>query len=308
MPFNPLEINISNITNASSIIKTLGDIVLVSPKDVKGYQPKLPVDANGKPSTGQAPKGLLFHYEEQQVLTFEADITDHYVEDNTSLQDQVALKPEVFRTRGFIGELSDVLPELDGFDLQNLQKAANLLVSINGYFPSFSVTALNAYNQALLLYENAKSIYDNSISAFSSLTSNTGTQNTDTDVLLTPSEREAQKKADLNVQNKQQSMFQQLYGYWYQRTLFDIQTPWCIFTNMAILSVRAIQEGDTRMISDFEVTFKKIRTASTATSDSFKADRAQAQSAELQNNGVDSSVQDTPSTSLGGEISKVVPQ
>lgn len=48
------------------------------------------------------------------------------------------------------------------------------------------------------------------------------------------------------------------------RTLFTIQTPWAIFEDMAILNLRAIQDESTRMITDFEVSFKQINIASTA--------------------------------------------
>ncbi|PNA18994.1 hypothetical protein C1X78_25825, partial [Pseudomonas sp. MPR-R1B] len=37
------------------------------------------------------------------------------------------------------------------------------------------------------------------------------------------------------------------------------------FQNMAIKSLRAIQAAETRMITDFEVSFKMIRTAATVT-------------------------------------------
>jgi hypothetical protein len=64
-------------------------------------------------------------------------------------------------------------------------------------------------------------------------------------------------------QTKQQTYFQQFYGYWANRTLFTIQTPWAIFQDMAIQTLRAVQDADTRVITDFEVTFKLMRFAST---------------------------------------------
>jgi len=64
-------------------------------------------------------------------------------------------------------------------------------------------------------------------------------------------------------QTKQQIYFQQFYGYWQSNTLFTIQTPWAVFQDMAIENLVAIQDADTRMITDFNITFKMIRFAST---------------------------------------------
>jgi hypothetical protein len=55
---------------------------------------------------------------------------------------------------------------------------------------------------------------------------------------------------------------------------------------MAILNMRAIQEADTNLITDYEITFKKIRTASTILVEgSLSATRAATQSAPNNNNG-----------------------
>ena len=90
-------------------------------------------------------------------------------------------------------------------------------------------------------------------------------------------------------QTKQQIAFQQFYGYWRTRTLFTIQTPWAIFQNMAIKSLRAIQSEETRMITDFEVTFKLMRFAETITIKPLITDfegRSASQSSELLDLGV----------------------
>ena len=64
-----------------------------------------------------------------------------------------------------------------------------------------------------------------------------------------------------SAQNKQQLVFQRFYGYWRSRTLFKVQTPWAVFDNCAIKSLRAIQDAETNTITDFEVSFKVIRVA-----------------------------------------------
>lgn len=51
--------------------------------------------------------GFLFHYDADQMLELTSEITDNAVEDNTSLQDNIALLPERVTLRGMIAELTD---------------------------------------------------------------------------------------------------------------------------------------------------------------------------------------------------------
>lgn len=64
---------------------------------------------------------------------------------------------------------------------------------------------------------------------------------------------------------RQSSAFLYFYSLWRGRQLFSVETPWGIWTNMAILSIRAEQGQDSRYASDFTVVFKKIRIAETVT-------------------------------------------
>lgn len=297
MAGNPLTTNLSGITTGATAAASLASLVLViptssNPASTKGYQPLNAPNADGSVSLAALPSALLFHYEGEQTAVIESDITDHYVENNTSIQDQIALKPEMVTTRGFIGELNDVLPTA----LQPLQTIANTLITIEGYTPQLSATALIAYTQALLLYENAASILQSAVGAWSSLLSSSGNEVAQGSGVFT--------SGSGITQNRQQVMFQQFYGYWNSRTLFNIQTPWAIFTNMAIKSLRAIQDAETRMITDFEVTFKKIRTASTQTSagglfSSLTQGRASSQSANNTDLGTSTG---SGSSSLGANI------
>lgn len=276
---NPLATDLSGIQTSATTISSLANLVMATPQSY-GYQPLPAPTANGLPSLAPFPPALLFHYEGEQICTIESDITDHFIENNTTLVDQIGLKPEIFKTSGFIGELNDVLPQ----SLQFLKQAANVFVQISAYTPQLSITALVAYTQALLLYEEAASIAQSAVSAYSSLTgtsSNSSVTQGNVDFTKTGALQ------DNLVQNLQQNMFQQLYGYWNSRTLFNIQTPWCIFTNMAILSFRAIQDATTQTVTDFEVTFKKIRTASTfVTNGPIGSGSAATQSAVEQNLGI----------------------
>jgi hypothetical protein len=72
---------------------------------------------NGSPPGGVA--GFFLDIPKEQSGVFESDITDHYIEDNTAVNDQIALHPEKITLRGVVAELtfndlgiSEVTPSL----------------------------------------------------------------------------------------------------------------------------------------------------------------------------------------------------
>lgn len=239
---------VSTLTAISSGISTISNVLLVSPQKTVGYQPTPINTANGSPLP--LPPSILFHYEGENTGTIESDITDHFVENNTAIQNQIALRPVIITTQGFIGELNNVPPNIA---FQIAQQVAQKLVALGGYAPSLSSTALIAYNEALFAYQTAASLVNSAVSAFASITGQGG--ETVIDGLTVSTQPN---------QTKQQQYFQQFYGYWATRTLFTVQTPWAIFQNMAIKSLRAIQSAETNTITDFEVQFKQIRFATTS--------------------------------------------
>lgn len=287
-----LSTNLSPYVTGATAANALAGLALAiplssNPAGTKGYQPIVMADPDAFFDFLSTPPALLFHYEGENTATFESDITDHFVESNTSVVDQIGLRPELITVSGFIGELNDILP----LPLRLLQTAANTLLTVDVYQPQLSITALEKLNQATLLYESAASVANSAIAAWSSLAGSSSTVGSLGGVT----------SVGTGVQNMQQNMFQQFYGYWSSRTLFNVQTPWAIFQNMAIKTLRAIQDAETRMITNFEVTFKRIRTAETKTTnvDPQSIGRALTQGADLSDNGTTSG---TPGSSLGDSI------
>lgn len=285
-----MAVNLSSLSSITTAATSLSNLVLVTPQQVIGYQPQT---QDGE--TKAQPPSLVFHYEGEQTALLESDITDHFIEDNTAIQNQIALKPETITTHGFIGELNNVPPAA----LKLLKLAADKLTILGAYAPVISSTALIAYNQALVLYQTAENALNAGVSAWSSIAplvggSGAGDATISSDGL---SGGVNGSFLDLRTQNRQQVMFQQFYGYWRSRTLFTVQTPWAVFQNMAIKSLRAVQDADTRVITDFEVTFKMMRFASAFTSAGPQAilqGRASAQASGVVDHGTS-----TPKPSIG---------
>lgn len=246
---NTVQSSATVLAAATTAASALGNLLLATPSSTVGYQPQNPSNANGTPSTTQLPPSFLFDFEGEQSGEFTSDITDHFVEDNTSIEDQIALKPVIIRTLGYISELNNVPPKA----LAALQAVVNTLTTLGAYSPKLSLTAQLAYNQAFQVYQTASNAINTAVSAWSSIGGTQGTTviNGSGTLIKQPN------------QNKQQTAFQTFYGYWLSRTLFTIQTPWAVFQNMAIQSIRVVESEETKTFSTFECTFKQIRTAST---------------------------------------------
>lgn len=199
------------------------------------------VDYDVKDSTNV---GFLFATRGEDRVSLRSEITDHYSEYNKALQDQIALKPIEVTLTGYVAELSDLLPGI----LSRINDVVSQLTTLAPYAPQLTLQALQAYNQAKLIYEAAASAYTTIEQTF-------GFEN------------------DLGIgfgggkQTQQQKAYHYFKSRWEQRQLFKVITPWEVFEDMAILSCEPIQGEESRFVSDFQITFKQLRFASVLTSE-----------------------------------------
>lgn len=285
------KIDLSQLTTLTTAAAALSSLVAVTPQTTVGYQPQPNLDL-GPPPSAPSP-AFLFNYEGEQTVSLESDITDHYVEDNIAVQDNIALKPVIITTHGFIGELNDIPPA----PLAALKTVAAKLTTIDSYVPGISETASLAYSEAFFLYQTAQSVAHAAVSAWNNLGGNGGVSFVDSEGVLNT----------IANQTQQANAFQQFYGYWALRTLFTVQTPWAIFTNMAISKLRAIQDAETNVITDFELSFKGIRKSSTlivGAEVKQVAERAIAQTASLVDLGTSLALASTALTVALSQVSQ----
>ena len=241
--------DLSGLSQAASGLSALSGVAMVTPR-IKGY--------NAQTLYGTLELSpMLFHIEDNNSVVLNSSITDHVVEDNTVVSDQIAISPEIVTVHGYIGELNTVLPSA----LQFLRTAQEKLLLVSGYEPELTAAALRGFNAA----EQGYRLISNIANQFSQQFLGTG--------------------------NKQQEFFQKWYSYWKTKTLFTVQTPWALFEDMAVQSFKMNQDSETEKISDVEITFKKIRFAATVyLSDIELSNRASFQSASLTSNGLSAGV------------------
>lgn len=183
--------------------------------------------------------GFLFDVIEDEEVRLEAEATDHFIEDNSAIQDHVALRPIQFTLKGYVSELNTVNSQA----LDSVFSKAASLGDIAGLAPEFSAQA----NQIHAKINNVVGKIDNYINQANNIFDIFSQQGTS--------------------ENNQQKAFAYFLNLWQSRQLCNVETPYKIYTNMVITMVSAIQRGDTNMQSMFAVTFKEIRTAQTLTLD-----------------------------------------
>jgi hypothetical protein len=204
--------------------------------------------------------GFLFDIDATQEISLDAEVTDHYTEDNYAIQDHVALRPKMVTLRGYIGELKDMQAQSLLPVLTNIQS----LASIGGFMPQFAAQATQVYSKITDVTSKIDSVINQANNVFDIFTN---------------------KSTTANYQQKAYMFFEQLRD---SMQLCTVETPYKIFNNMVITSLRAIQKDDTNIISDFAVTFKEIRTANTiyeTTATPVLSGRAAAALAPTVNNG-----------------------
>lgn len=185
--------------------------------------------------------GFVFDIADDETIELDADITDHYVENGTAVQDHIALRPERVTVRGLVGEYRHIV---DG-NPTKLQKATKKLTTLASYLPPLSDAASAIYKGLQGKNESA---------ALTALTNSTISNIGNTAMDLYKAYR------NVNIpQTEQQKAFIFFEALRNNRSLFTIQTPFRYYTDMAVESLRTTQSGFSRDQSDFEVTFKKMR-------------------------------------------------
>jgi hypothetical protein len=202
--------------------------------------------------------GFVFDIITEDGAELVSDITDHYVEDNSAVQDHIALKPEIITVRGLVGELKMTKAQTDA-----VSATVNTLPVNTPLTPQYDPIAANKnleQAEAAALNENSQTINKTLAQYFDNRAATNGT-------------------------TKQSQAFNYFYQLWLGRQRFTVDTPWGFFTDMAILNLRATQGEETKYVSDFVISFKKIRYAKPVQFKPGKiAGRAEQQSSTVQKN------------------------
>lgn len=209
-------------TNLPSIFATL-DILTTLQKNA--------IVRPNNPPPGIA--GFLFDVRTEETVQLQSDITDHYIENNTAIQDQIGLKPETVQLRGVVAELAQT-----NFQQDEVTKEVDALPVNESLEPEYTEIQIKEFAEK-------EQVKEQQVQAITKDQSLNGYFNARTSI----------------TRGKQAKVFEFFYQLWKGRQLMTIDTPFGFFTDMAIESLRVNQNEESKYISDFNVTFKKIRFA-----------------------------------------------
>lgn len=194
--------------------------------------------------------GFLFDIKGSESVELQSDITDHWTEANSTIQDHIALKPIEITLNGYVGEVANYRRNRSKLDtiLEDATRGTEDTIykttSAGSYFlPKLTTQAQSIANSVSRLYDIYNKARDTKRDLWSTFDGSNASQ----------------------VHTQQQKAFQFFKKCWESRQLFTIQTPFETFKNMAIVSISATQDEDTKYISSFELRFKQIRFALTKT-------------------------------------------
>ena len=186
--------------------------------------------------------GYLIDVVDEDSVDLTSDITDHYLEDNTAVQDQIALHPETVTVRGTVVEISLLDPQLAGSQTSALNgpPSQEQLPQVIDLTPELAPAwdEKQAETEDNLAKQKQRIVDANSLYGY----------------YLTNVTQEAD-------QTKQSKAFGYFYQLWKGRQTFSVETPWGFFNSMAIQSLSFRQGATTKYASEIAITFKKIHVA-----------------------------------------------
>lgn len=239
--------NINGITGFTS--NTISSIqALIYPTATEGYNEDKDITQSGIVGISAVKgnnqyTGFIFDLKEDYSLTLTSDITDHFTEDNSAIQDHIALKPIIVEVSGKVAEKNLLTPYDEQAETDGFKKLLNKVDSISGRLGSLTNLAPNIFNQARDILNTAKSVYD-TYKTFDNFVK--------------------AKKEDKSLKQTRQSKIVTMFKeYWQQRQVFVIVTPFCILNNMYIMDFVATQPRNTKYITDIKIKFKQIKVART---------------------------------------------
>lgn len=216
--------------------------------------------------------GFKFHVPQSEQVKMESEITDHFMDNNSVLQDHIARKPVTITLNGLQGDYF--------YSVNRIEDALALITPTLSLVKQFLPKLRNITMQLHLKKTSAKYTYNQK----------TG---------------QLETKIEANKQNFNAvdmfKIFQEMYklksaqtraffffdAMWKSKALFSVETSWKRYDNMCIQNLIPIRDKNAD-ITEFNITFKQISRAQTKYEDlKNAAGRTRQQLMKTQNKGTD---------------------
>lgn len=227
---NPYALKLNSLTNLVDLASTAGEMFLVAPQSLEK-------------------EVYVFDTRGDEEVILESDITDNWVESNSTMQDHIGLKPMTITLSGYVGELKTT-PRTEMQAV--MQTSSSIMQALTPIMPE--LTAQSQY-----IFNRTQEVFD----IYNKANETAGRLEDSLKKIPVPSEASAQQQA-----------FRRFYEMWVTRQLSTVYTPFGAYNSMAIEKITAKQAEDSAWISEFSVTFKEIRIAETIAVTKKKSGRA----------------------------------
>lgn len=183
---------------------------------------------------------FAFDYREVEEVDLDAEITDHWLEDNTAAHDHIAVKPAIVHLSGYVAELTMTGNSLKTI-LSALTAATNALSSLPVFLGAQTPGNTQALAQAISQVQGVVVQVGQTVARAAQLSN-----------LLSGF-------FSGQALNRQQAAYLQLQAYQRAGIIFTVVTPYQTFYNMAIESLHVIGPPETMYWSKFSVRMKQLQ-------------------------------------------------
>lgn len=200
--------------------------------------------------------GFEFDWSGEVKYAGRTESTDHYAEDNSTINDHIGLPPRRVTMRGYVAEVSQSKAEAEGLfgGLQNALTRVPAYTQGLGGVSKYTAGATAAIGKAVAQANRVANQLNQAIAQGRNI------------VKLLPSSP---------TPTEQQLAFAEIDSLRASRQIFAVVTPWNIFTSMIIESLDASQPEDTEDWTEFGVTMKEFRTVKVGLSAGFLSTNAE---------------------------------
>ena len=216
-------------------------------------------------------EGWLFDIPQEESLKLSKDITDHYTEDGSFLNDHRVIKPKTITLRGLVGELVD------------FYKNNSVLGKVEGFTGALTnrLSTVEAYSFGYLSPQALQTARENTAKAQYAVTQAKVLQKRGANIMSF--------FRDPKTKTRQQKAHDDLSVLFNTDQLLTVETPWVSMDNMMIQDITFTQGEESKDQSDITMTLKEVRITSIITTN-FSADlfpsRNEIQAAPQSDNGM----------------------
>lgn len=190
--------------------------------------------------------GFKFHVPQTESVRFESEVTDHYTDTNSAIQDHIARKPVTITVSGLVGDYFYSVNQIEDF----LALITPTITLVKELIPQFT--------PIIKFLKNRKASENYEINEKGQIVKSTEkTQFNGFDLF-------SLFQSLYKIKSAQARAFIFFEALWKSRATFSVETTWKRYDNMVVVSIQPKRDNNAD-ITEFTATFKQINTTQTKT-------------------------------------------